>query len=274
MNRLFVGFKPAGKSSNQYLSSLKRKYSPKKSGYSGTLDPFAKGVLVCAFGTHTKLFRFLNKTPKSYRATLWLGADSETLDIEKVTNVEEVEELKESDIQKALNSLVGTIEYLPPKYSAKKIDGKRAYALAREDKEFTMNSIESEVYETKLIHYNHPFITFEISVSEGAYIRSLAQVLLNRLNANLGTLSALERLNEGLFRYNGEKSLDIREYLNIPKNIFIGNVSKFEDGKVLNIEEFEVQKDGTYWVEYLNSIAIVEIEENSVKYVLNKVEIC
>ncbi|MEJ2414716.1 MAG: tRNA pseudouridine(55) synthase TruB, partial [Sulfurimonas sp.] len=76
MNRLFVAYKPAGIGSNLFLSKLKRKYQVKKAGFSGTLDPFAKGVLVIGFGSHTKLFRFLNKTPKKYRATLWLGAKS------------------------------------------------------------------------------------------------------------------------------------------------------------------------------------------------------
>ena len=80
MNRLFVAYKPKGMVSNHFLSRLKRKYSDKKAGFSGTLDPFAQGVLIVAFGQFTKLFRFLKKAPKRYRATLWLGAYSPTLD--------------------------------------------------------------------------------------------------------------------------------------------------------------------------------------------------
>ena len=85
MNRLFVIDKPKNISSNFYLKRIKWKYKVKKAGFSGTLDPFANGCLITAFGQYTKLFRFLKKTPKIYRATLWLGADSETLDIEKIT---------------------------------------------------------------------------------------------------------------------------------------------------------------------------------------------
>ena len=82
MNRLFVAYKPSGIGSNLFLLKLKKKYKPKKAGFSGTLDPFAKGVLLIGFGSHTKLFRFLDKTPKKYRATLWLGAKSDSLDSE------------------------------------------------------------------------------------------------------------------------------------------------------------------------------------------------
>jgi len=88
MNRLFVSYKPAGIGSNLFLSKLKRKYNNKKCGFSGTLDPFAKGVLLIGFGTHTKLFRFLDKSPKTYRATLWLGAKSDSLDTEMIEHVE------------------------------------------------------------------------------------------------------------------------------------------------------------------------------------------
>ncbi|HHD83732.1 MAG TPA: tRNA pseudouridine(55) synthase TruB, partial [Campylobacteraceae bacterium] len=75
-DRLFVAYKPAGIGSNRFLSQIKRRYGIKKAGFSGTLDPFAQGVLIIAFGKYTKLFRFLKKAPKTYRATLWLGAGS------------------------------------------------------------------------------------------------------------------------------------------------------------------------------------------------------
>ncbi|NOR57845.1 MAG: tRNA pseudouridine(55) synthase TruB, partial [Sulfurimonas sp.] len=99
MNRLFVAYKPTGISSNFFLSQLKRKYQNKKAGFSGTLDPFAKGVLLIGFGSHTKLFRFLDKTPKSYRATLWLGAASDSLDTELIENVEILQEFSKEKIQ-------------------------------------------------------------------------------------------------------------------------------------------------------------------------------
>jgi len=219
MNALFTAYKPAGLSSNQYLSRLKRKYKVKKAGFSGTLDPFAKGVLIVAFGNATRLFRFLKKTPKSYRATLWLGAHSDTLDIEKVDHIEETAELSAERITEVLKSLEGELTYLPPKYSAKKINGQRAYDLAREGKEIELKTVTSAIYKTELLHYRHPFITFEATVSEGTYIRSLGQMITEKLGVKYGTLSALERLHEGQFRYNNETFLDPREYLDVQKKV-------------------------------------------------------
>ena len=219
IDRLFVAYKPSGIGSNKFLSQLKWKYNAAKAGFSGTLDPFAKGVLIVAFGKYTSLFRFLDKTPKSYRATLWLGAHSDTLDIEAVTRIDTLEQLDEQKIREAVRSLVGELEYPPPIFSAKKIDGRRAYDLAREGKEVKLNTIRSTVYETKLLHYCHPFVTFEATVSEGTYIRSLGRLIAERLGLSGGILSALERLHEGQFRYESEKALDIRSCLNIPQNV-------------------------------------------------------
>ena len=274
MNKLFVAYKPSGMSSNQCLGRLKRKYKNKKAGFSGTLDPFAKGVLIVAFGGHTRLFRFLDKAPKSYRATLWLGAHSETLDIEKVDRIDELPELDEAKLNEVLKSLEGELEYLPPKYSAKKIDGKRAYDLAREGKDVEMRPVTSTIYDVTLLHYRHPFATFEATVSEGTYIRSLGKIVCERLGLEGGALSALERLSEGQFRYNNEQAVDIRSCLNIPRNRYNGDPQKIFYGQPLELADFECQKEGTYWIDNGGTISIIEIGDGAVKYVLNKVELC
>ena len=218
MNRLFVAYKPSGIGSNLFLSKLKRKYNNKKAGFSGTLDPFAKGVLLVGFGSYTKLFRFLNKTPKVYRATLWLGAKSDSLDSEMIEDVTILPAFSSEEVSKIIVSLEGELEYEPPIFSAKRINGQRAYDLARAGKEVVLNKINSKIYESKLIHYCHPFVTFEATVSEGTYIRSLGRIIANRLGVSDGSLSALERLNEGQFFYENERALDIKTSLNIPQN--------------------------------------------------------
>jgi len=139
MNRLFVANKPKGISSNFFLKKIKRRYGVKKAGFSGTLDPFASGVLIIAFGQFTKLFRFLNKAPKRYIATLWIGASSPTLDIEKIENVKGIAPFSMDSINIIAKSFLGEIKYLPPRYSAKRINGKRAYDLARDGEEFELN---------------------------------------------------------------------------------------------------------------------------------------
>lgn len=273
MNRLFVAYKPTGMSSNQLLGRLKRKYGVKKAGYSGTLDPFAKGVLIIAFGNHGRLFRFLNKTPKRYRATLWLGAYSPTLDIEKIESIEDTLPFPLEQIGELLASLVGKITYLPPKYSAKRIDGRRAYELAREGKEVQLHEITSTVYHLTLIHYCHPFLTFEATVSEGSYIRSLGQIIAHRLGCE-GSLTSLERLNEGQFVYENEKSLDIKSSLALSKNRYNGTLQTILLGQPLSREDFEIQAEGTYWIDNGETISIIEITPEGVRYILNKVEAC
>ncbi len=274
MNKLFVAYKPSGMSSNQFLSKIKRRYKTKKAGFSGTLDPFAKGVLLIGMGSHTKLFRFLNKTPKSYRATLWLGAKSDSLDTEMIESVEILNPLDEKEVLSVIESLVGELEYEPPIFSAKRIDGQRAYDLARAGKEFTLNKINSTIYEIKLINYSHPFVTFEATVSEGTYIRSLGKIIANKLHAEYGSLSALERLSEGQFIYDGEKLLDIKKSLNIPRNYYHGDSDNLKYGRVLALEDLEIKEDGCYWLDNGDNISIITINVDRVKYELGRICTC
>jgi len=113
MNALFVANKPAGISSNHFLSRLKRKYGVKKAGFSGTLDPFASGCLIVALGNHTRLFNYIDKTPKIYEATMWLGAVSASLDNENIEEITICPQLNLADVKAALSELKGEIAYVP-----------------------------------------------------------------------------------------------------------------------------------------------------------------
>ena len=274
-NRLFVAYKPANISSNTFLGRLKRKYGVKKAGFSGTLDPFAQGVLVIAFGQYTKLFRFLKKTKKSYRATLWLGASSPTLDIEKIEHVEEIMPFAPDSLKIIEQSIKGEIEYFPPKYSAKKVDGQRAYKLARSDKEFALQKIKSTIYDFKILHYMHPFVTFEITISEGGYIRSIGQIIASRFGFN-GALSYLERLSEGDFVYEYEKELDPLLFIDIQENDYLGDINDIKLGKKIFKENFKNRLAGLYKIICDDEFSVVMIEEESerVEYILNKVKLC
>ena len=272
LNKLIVVNKPMFFSSNSYLTRIKRKYKNKKAGFSGTLDPFACGCLIVAFGQYSKLFQFLKKTPKTYRATIWLGAISESLDIENITSVDNHKYLKIDEIKKHLKALEKEIEYYPPKFSAKKIDGKRAYSMARDGIDVKMKKSIMKIFETKFVSYNHPFITFEATVSEGSYIRSLAQILLESLSAS-GTLSYLNRLNEGMFKYENEKDLNPIEFLDIEKNTYTGDKSWFELGKKVSLDYLEKKEEGKYLIVFDDFFSIIEIINDEVKYVLNRINI-
>ncbi|MFX4252774.1 tRNA pseudouridine(55) synthase TruB [Aliarcobacter butzleri] len=270
LNKLLVVNKPIFVSSNFYLNRIKRKYKNKKAGFSGTLDPFAKGCLIVAFGQYAKLFKYLSKTPKTYKAVIWLGVKSKSLDIEEIESIDLIDKLDKSHIIKELNLLKGEIEYIPPKFSAKKIDGKRAYELARNGVEVELNKTKMTIFDTKFVLYNHPFITFEVTVSEGTYVRSFAQILLEKLNS-FGTLSYLERLNEGEFFYENEKELNPLDFIKLPVNKYLGTAEWLEKGKKVGIEYVEKKDNGKYLILTEKFFSIIEIVDNDVKYLINKV---
>lgn len=274
MNQIIVANKPSGISSNHFLSQLKRKYKQKKAGFTGTLDPFASGVLIVGFGAHTKLFRFLDKAPKTYQATLWLGAYSKSLDIERIQSITKTPKLQEQKIKDALCSLQGNLTYTPPSFSAKRVNGKRAYELARDDINITLKQIASTIYKTELIAYSHPFVTFTATVSEGTYIRSLGEILANRLDIEHASLSSLTRLSEGKFIYNQEQPLEIKQSLGISKNTYKKSIDNILLGKVLDIKDFDKKADGYYWLDNNDTITIIKITGSDVTYELNKVPLC
>ena len=270
MNRLFVVNKPIFRTSNGYMGYVKRKYGTKKVGFSGTLDPFATGCLIVATGQYTKLFQYLNKAPKSYKATLWLGVNSPSLDIEKVDSIKEIKPFKQKKIEEILHSLQGELSYYPPKFCAKKINGVRAYELARAGEEIDLKTITSTIYDIKLINYNHPFVHFEAKVSEGTYIRSLGSLIADKLDVD-GTLSSLHRIHEGQFYFDDEKALNPFTHLALPSNIYTGDDTFMELGKKIDIEYFETKADGVYLIELKNFFSIVEINNNDVTYRFNRI---
>ncbi|RUM70794.1 MAG: tRNA pseudouridine(55) synthase TruB [Sulfurovum sp.] len=269
MNRLFVVNKPIFRTSNSYMGYVKRKYHTKKVGFSGTLDPFATGCLIVATGQYTKLFQYLNKTPKKYKATLWLGANSPSLDIERIDSIKETKIFDEKSIKQTLSSLLGELTYYPPKFCAKKIDGTRAYELARAGEEVALKTITSTIYDIKLIHYNHPFVHFEATVSEGTYIRSLGALIADKLGVD-GTLSSLHRVYEGTFYFDHEKAINPFTHLALPRNIYTGDETFIELGKKLFIDYFENKNSGIYLIETSHFFSIIEIKDKTIHYRLNR----
>ena len=270
-NLLIVGYKPTGVSSNNFLQRMRRKFKSRTAGYSGTLDPFAKGVLVIADGKYAKLFRFFDKSPKSYRATLWLGVKSESLDTERVTDITLTPAVDEALLREKLEELKKLREIVPPKFSAKRIDGKKAYELARDGKEFAMKPMGIEIFDIKLLSYSHPFVTFEITVSEGTYIRSLGLLLANSLGTD-GALCSLERLCEGKFKYDHEKPLDPLEYISLPENFCTKTEEEILNGKKISHDEMTNSSEGLYLLNFEQFFSIIQITNEKVSYVLNGIE--
>jgi len=270
LNRLFVANKPPKISSNHFLSKLKTKYGVKSAGYSGTLDPFAQGTLIVAFGKYSKLFRFFKKEPKTYKATILLGTTSKSLDTQNILSIEEVPLLDEGKIKKCVQKLVGKKDQIPPSFSAKRLNGKRAYELATKGIEFELVPKKIEVFDAKFLSYKHPYLSFSVSVSEGTYVRVLAQDLVNFLSTK-GTLSFLERTSEGEFFYENERPLDPIKYLNMEQNFYLGD-KKLHHAPKLNLQDLKIQKDGIYYIKD-SELRIMQISDGEVKYLINSIEI-
>lgn len=270
MNRLFVANKPINISSNRFLGQLKKKYKVKSAGFSGTLDPFASGCLIIAFGAYTKLFNYINQAPKCYEATIWLGAKSASLDNENIEKISILEPFLLEDLQNFTNQLIGEIEFTPPKYSAKHINGARAYDLARNGIDFELKTQKMQVFSAQILNYSHPFLTISLKLSQGGYARSWAELLAKKLNCD-ATLSALKRISEGDFFYENEKALNPLDFLKLNKNEYLGDESDMALGKKLKIQNFKEQKNGLYLIAFDDFFSIIEIFNGEVKYKLNRI---
>lgn len=270
MNRLFVANKPINISSNRFLGQLKKKYKVKNAGFSGTLDPFASGCLIIAFGAYTKLFNYINQAPKCYEATIWLGAKSASLDNANIEKISILEPFLFEDLQNFTNQLIGEIEFTPPKYSAKHINGARAYDLARNGIDFELKTQKMQVFSAQILNYSHPFLTISLKLSQGGYARSWAELLAKKLNCD-ATLSALKRISEGDFFYENEKALNPLDFLKLNKNEYLGDESDMALGKKLKIQNFKEQKNGLYLIAFDDFFSIIEIFNGEVKYKLNRI---
>lgn len=190
--------KPYGMSSAHAVAKIKRLFKAKKAGHGGTLDPLATGVLPIALGEATKTLSYVLDGKKSYRFEVKWGEARSTDDSEGIVTHTSDKRPLEEDILSALPLFTGFIEQIPPAYSALKIEGKRAYALAREGIEVTLPSRKVELLSFNLIKANSDSALFEVICSKGTYVRSLARDLALHLGT-YGYVSSLRRLMAGPF---------------------------------------------------------------------------
>lgn len=200
--------KPPDCTSHDVVAALRKSLGIKKIGHSGTLDPFATGVLVIGIGDATRLFEYLPQD-KIYIAEIAFGIGTDTDDVtgKIVQSSDSIPKLEE--INSKINSFVGKIKQKPPIFSAIKINGKRAYKLAR-SKKITLENItekEVEIYSIEVIAFEENKIKLQVHCSGGTYIRSLARDLGKNLNT-YAILSCLKRIKVGK-SFLIEKSMDL-----------------------------------------------------------------
>jgi tRNA pseudouridine55 synthase len=194
---------------NKIRWNLKRKLGVKKIkvGHAGTLDPLATGLLVICTGKHTKLIESLTGAPKTYTGTFLVGKTSPSFDLETEYNEElPIVHINEDLIESVRKTFLGIQMQTPPIFSAKQIDGKRAYDFARAGKEVVMKQAQIEISHFELNSERFPEIDFKISCSKGTYIRSIANDFGQKLNSG-ATLIALRREESGDFQIQNAKSV-------------------------------------------------------------------
>ena len=194
--------KPEGITSHDVVDEVRRLLRIKKVGHTGTLDPFATGLLVLCLGKATRLSEYITKYDKEYLAIFYLGKETSTDDAEGevVSQVsgEVIGNLSTSDVKKTLSSFTGIFYQLPPSYSAIKVKGKKAYEEARKGSKIKLQSRKVTVYELEVLNYDLPEVKCRISCSSGTYIRALARDVGRNLRCG-GHLSSLRRIRIGNF---------------------------------------------------------------------------
>lgn len=245
--------KPQGDSSNRALQTVKRLYYARKAGHTGSLDPLATGVLPICLGEATKFSQYLLNADKTYQATVCLGIQTDTGDAEG-------EELERTDasavtrkqVEEILPRFIGTIEQVPPMYSALKVDGQPLYKLAREGKTVERKPREISIYALRVDDFRpgaYPALDITVSCSKGTYIRTLAEDIASALGDIGGHLTALRRTRVGAFAIDDCITLPALEQLKDEKAFTAMDERLIAPEQAVNhLPGVEVSNDTGYYV--------------------------
>ena len=191
--------KPVGLTSHDVVQIIRRGTGIRRAGHTGTLDPRASGVLVVLIGPAVRLSEYVSASDKRYQATIRLGSSTDTYDGEgKVTSSASLADITEEKFEEALQKFVGEIEQVPPPYSAVKVQGRKAYDMARNGEEVSLEPRIINVYSLELLEWEPPEVVIDVFCSSGTYVRSLANDLGNELGCG-AHLVGLRRTKSGRF---------------------------------------------------------------------------
>jgi tRNA pseudouridine55 synthase len=199
--------KPVGMTSHDVVQVIRRGTGIRRAGHTGTLDPRASGVLVILIGPAVRLSEYVSASDKRYQATIHLGSSTDTFDAEgRITDSSPIDDISEEKFNEMLQQFVGEIEQVPPPYSAVKVQGRKAYEMAREGEEVELMPRIINVYSLDVLEWAPPEAVVDVYCSSGTYVRSLA----NDLGKSLGSgahLVGLRRTKSGRFTLRDAVSL-------------------------------------------------------------------
>ncbi|VEU75790.1 tRNA pseudouridine synthase B [Mycoplasmopsis maculosa] len=260
--------KPLNESSFKTINNFSKKNNIKKIGHTGTLDPLATGLLLVATDSDTKLIQYISEEDKTYVAGIKFGSSTETYDTEGAVTNFSSNKVEEKDLEKIVNWFLTQEDQFPPIYSAKKINGKKAYEIARKGKEIELKKQKIKVKKAKLINFDfeNQILFIELTVSKGTYIRSLAHDLgiFLKTFAHLNFLdrTAIGRLNKRFLKDNNFVKIDITPFINL--EIFEPNYNDFKllkNGVTLRVHNL---KDGKYALRNFDEIwGVINVVNNN-----------
>ena len=262
MNGFILVNKKKNMTSRDVVNSLIKILNTKKIGHTGTLDPFAEGILLVAVNKGLKVVKLLNYKDKEYIAKVKLGIKTDTLDITGNILEEKKEKLNKEELAPVLKSFIGKYSYEVPIYSAIKVNGKKLYEYARNNQKVELPIKNSYIYDIKLIDFKDNSFTFSVKVSNGTYIRALVRDISKKLN-KLMTLEELTRTKvDNLLIENSYTLEDIKN----------NNFKLLKINDLLNYKEVELSRDLEDKVLNGNKIKLEEKEDN-ILFIKEKEEI-
>lgn len=227
VNGIINVYKEKGYTSFDVVAKMRGIFGQKKIGHTGTLDPDAQGVLPVCLGKATKVCDLLTDKDKVYKATMLLGIQTDTLDISgKVCNKAMVN-VTEEQVRDVISTFVGTIEQVPPMYSALKVNGKKLYELAREGKTIERKARKVSIYDITIDEIRLPEVVMTVSCSKGTYIRSLCDDIGTKLGC-YGCMKDLLRTKVACFdigdAYKISEIEKLKESIVLPVDMLFENI--------------------------------------------------
>jgi tRNA pseudouridine55 synthase len=247
MDGFLVIDKPEGVTSHDVVNSVRRILKRKKVGHTGTLDPFATGVLPVALGEATKAIPFLDESTKEYLAIMHLGVVTDTQDhTGKILYENRWDHVSEEIIKETFSRCIGSIKQVPPMFSALKRSGVPLYKLAREGKTIHRESRDITIFSLEIENMSLPRITFRVRCSRGTYVRTLAHDLGESLGCG-AHLSELRRISSGIFT--------------VAESISLENLSLFQDKGQLSDKIISIHRS----LPHLRDIVLAEEDAKKVR---------
>ncbi len=278
MNGVLLVNKERDWTSNDVVAFLRKKLNIKKMGHLGTLDPMATGVLPVTVNKATRLFDLFLDKRKTYVVEFEFGYETDTLDATGTVVCKNDVIVSPEQLEAILPTMVGRISQMPPKYSAKRIDGKRAYDLARSGIDFELKPKTIEIFSIKILGNNANRYTFEIECGGGTYIRAIGRDLAYKMNT-YATMMSLERTKVGAFDIKDAKTvkdIDICDLVPAEQclSMYDDVVLDHDDYmKIINGQKYSVDKnDGIYNLyDGKKHVGLIKITEKFAKMYLNLV---